>query len=47
MGVDAQSLTGATQLYERAGMHVERRFANFEKVLRPGRDMRTLSLNQA
>ncbi|GHO65684.1 hypothetical protein KSC_045760 [Ktedonobacter sp. SOSP1-52] len=47
LGVDAQSLTGATQLYERAGMHVERRFANFEKLLRPGRDMRTLSLNQA
>ena len=47
LGVDAQSLTGATRLYERAGMHVERRFANFEKVLRPGRDMRTLSLNQA
>ncbi|GHO52126.1 GNAT family N-acetyltransferase [Ktedonobacter robiniae] len=47
LGVDAQSLTGATQLYERAGMHVERRFANFEKVLRPGRDMRTLSLDQA
>ncbi|EFH86299.1 GNAT family N-acetyltransferase [Ktedonobacter racemifer] len=47
LGVDAQSLTGATRLYECAGMQVERRSAKFEKVLRPGRNMRTLSLNQA
>ena len=27
--------TGATRLYEKAGMHVERRHETFEKDLRP------------
>ncbi len=39
LGVDAQSLTGAQRLYERAGMHVAARFARYEKELRPGRDL--------
>lgn len=30
LGVDAESLTGATRLYERAGMHVERHYDVFE-----------------
>lgn len=30
LGVDAESLTGATRLYERAGMHVERQYDVFE-----------------
>jgi mycothiol synthase len=34
LGVDAQSLTGATRLYEKAGMHVTRRYDTYEKVLR-------------
>jgi GNAT superfamily N-acetyltransferase len=34
--VDAQNLTGATRLYERAGMHMAYRFDHFEKELRPG-----------
>lgn len=34
LGVDRQSLTGAQQLYERAGMHVAQRFARY-KELRP------------
>jgi mycothiol synthase len=34
LGVDAQSLTGATRLYEKAGMHVARRYDTYEKVLR-------------
>ena len=35
LGVDAQSPTGATRLYERAGMHVERRTDFYEKDLEP------------
>ena len=34
--VDTQSSTGATQLYEKAGMRVERQYDFFEKVLRAG-----------
>jgi mycothiol synthase len=33
LGVDAQNATGATQLYERVGMHVELENVVFEKVL--------------
>ncbi len=33
--VDAQSLTGATRLYERAGMRVDRRYDRYEKELPP------------
>ena len=39
--VDAQSLTGATRLYEKAGMHVDRQYVMYEKELRPGRDLST------
>ncbi len=34
--VDAENPTGATRLYEKAGMHVERQVEIFEKELRPG-----------
>ncbi len=34
LGVDAQSLTGATRLYEKAGMHVTRQYDTYEKILR-------------
>jgi mycothiol synthase len=33
--VDAQSLTGAVRLYERAGMHVAREWITYEKVIQP------------
>jgi mycothiol synthase len=33
--VDSESLTGATRLYEKAGMHVTRCFDMYEKVIRP------------
>jgi ribosomal protein S18 acetylase RimI-like enzyme len=33
LGVDASNPTGATRLYERAGMHVARRYARFFKSL--------------
>ena len=34
LGVDAQSLTGATRLYEKAGMRVTRQYDTYEKVIR-------------
>ena len=45
LGVDAQSLTGATRLYERAGMHVVRRANTYEKELRAGRELSTQSVD--
>jgi mycothiol synthase len=36
--VDADSLTGATRMYERVGMRALPRFARWEKELRPGRE---------
>ena len=39
LGVDAGSLTGATRLYEKAGMHIAREIYTYEKELRPGRDI--------
>lgn len=43
LGVDADSLTGATRLYEKAGMRSDpnRKYALFQKELRPGVDMTT------
>jgi mycothiol synthase len=35
LGVDSENLTGATRLYERAGMRVAKAFDSFEKELRP------------
>ncbi len=39
LGVDASNPTGATRLYQRAGMHVASEFATYEKELRPGRSL--------
>lgn len=39
LGVDAASPTGATRLYERAGMHVAQRHAVYGKELRPGEEL--------
>jgi hypothetical protein len=39
LGVDADSLTGATRLYEKAGMFVARQYDLFVKELRPGKDL--------
>lgn len=38
LGVDSESPTGATRLYERAGMHVAQRYATYGKVLRDGEE---------
>ncbi len=45
LGVDSASLTGATRLYEKAGMHTMRQFTVFEKELRSGRDIVRRSLD--
>ncbi len=44
LGVDAESLTGATDLYKKAGMSILRQFDMFEKELRPGRNVSVTSL---
>ena len=44
LGVDANSLTGATRLYEKAGMVVASRMAQFNKILRPGEELGTQSI---
>lgn len=45
LSVDAQSFTGATRLYERAGMHIDQQSSRFEKELRAGKDMSVRSLD--
>lgn len=42
--VDAQSLTGATRLYEKAGMHRDQLWNDFEKVIREGKQLATTSV---
>ena len=44
LGVDASSLTGATRLYEKAGMRVTRQYDSYQKILRVGKDITTTSL---
>jgi len=44
LGVDAENLTGALRLYEKAGMHVHKQFDLFEKEIRPGREISVQSL---
>ena len=39
LGVDASSITNATELYKKAGMYVDRQFDDYEKELRPGVDI--------
>ncbi len=41
LDVDAENLTGALRLYQRAGMDVYRQFALYEKVIREGREIQT------
>ncbi|MFC1960752.1 GNAT family N-acetyltransferase, partial [Chloroflexota bacterium] len=44
--VDASSLTGATRLYEKAGMRVVRQSDSYQLVLRDGVDLSTQTLTQ-
>lgn len=46
LGVDSQSLTGATRLYERAGMYMELSYDQYEKELRAGVDLSTKVLDR-
>ncbi|MEL7233659.1 MAG: GNAT family N-acetyltransferase [Chloroflexota bacterium] len=46
LGVDADSLTGATRLYERAGMYVYEVHPRWQKILREGVDTMTTNLNE-
>lgn len=46
LGVDSSSLTGATRVYERAGMHADQHTAIYTKVLRDGVELSTESLEQ-
>jgi mycothiol synthase len=39
LGVDASNPTGATRLYQKAGMYVASEFLTYEKELRPGRNL--------
>jgi ribosomal protein S18 acetylase RimI-like enzyme len=45
LGVDAQSLTGATRLYEKVGMHVARVYHTYEKELRRGEELSTQTVD--
>ena len=45
--VDAESLTGAVDLYLKVGMKVARRFTRYEKELRPGKEIIVQSLEDA
>jgi len=38
LGADSQNATGATQLYQRAGMRVAWQYDTYQKELRPGKD---------
>ncbi len=44
LGVDSQNLTGATRLYERAGMHIARQYVGYEKELRAGVELSTQTI---
>ena len=46
LGVDAQNLTGALHLYEKAGMHVYEAFDLFEKEFRSGVEISVQSLGR-
>jgi mycothiol synthase len=45
LGVDADSLTGATRLYESVGMETKARYSTWEKELRPGIELATLEID--
>ncbi|MEO8973181.1 MAG: GNAT family N-acetyltransferase [Ktedonobacteraceae bacterium] len=44
LDVDSQNLTGATRLYQRAGMHIARLYNTYEKEIRPGVELSTQTL---
>jgi mycothiol synthase len=46
LGVDAENLTGALRLYEKAGMHIHMAFDIYEKEIRPGVEISVQSLKE-
>ena len=44
LNVDGESLTGAVRLYEKVGMKIESCYDRYEKELRPGKEISTVSL---
>ena len=44
LGVDSENLTGATRLYERAGMAKDRQWDRYVKELRPGKELQVQSI---
>jgi GNAT superfamily N-acetyltransferase len=42
LGVDAASLTNATRLYEKAGMHITQQYDTYEMELRSGENLSTM-----
>lgn len=46
LGVDAENLTGALRLYERAGMHPVRQYNMYQLELRAGKEYTTTSLEE-
>ncbi len=46
LGVDAENLTGALRLYEKAGMRIHKQTDLFEKEIRPGREISVQSLEE-
>jgi len=46
LGVDAENLTGALRLYEKAGMRVHLAFDLFEKTVRSGREISVESISE-
>lgn len=45
--VDSQSLTGATRLYEKVGMHRDQVWSDYEKLVRDGVELATTSIEEA
>ncbi len=46
LGVDASSLTGALNLYKKAGMHVASQFDKYEKEIRAGKEISVQSIEE-
>jgi ribosomal protein S18 acetylase RimI-like enzyme len=45
LGVDASNPTGATRLYQKAGMQIAAEYVIYEKEIRPGREISVESLS--
>jgi mycothiol synthase len=46
LGVDAGSLTGATRLYEKAGMSIFSQFDKYSKEIRAGKEISVQSIEE-